>query len=159
MFEGQVAYYLNRYLGCYLEGIDPASLRISVFRVGDPTAGPWRGRGGCVNWRTGRLGLGRTWQGRTCRLCLRQCAPLGQQVCALQRLAPAAARCRRWGSPGHAPARGHRLLALGAMAELAAGRPNGGGVVFTELLATHPPACLPPSSLGVPCCLFRHALP
>jgi vacuolar protein sorting-associated protein 13A/C len=32
MFEGQVAFYLNKYLGTYLEGIDPASLRISVFR-------------------------------------------------------------------------------------------------------------------------------
>ena len=32
MFEGQVAYYLNKYLGTYLEGIDSASLRISVFR-------------------------------------------------------------------------------------------------------------------------------
>lgn len=27
MFEAQVAYYLNKYLGAYLEGIDPASLR------------------------------------------------------------------------------------------------------------------------------------
>lgn len=45
-----MAYYLNRYLGCYLEGIDPASLRISVFRVGDPAAGPGRGRGGCMSW-------------------------------------------------------------------------------------------------------------
>ncbi|GFR52304.1 hypothetical protein Agub_g14841, partial [Astrephomene gubernaculifera] len=32
MFEGQVAYYLNRYLGRYLQGIDADSLRISVWR-------------------------------------------------------------------------------------------------------------------------------
>ncbi|KAK9819963.1 hypothetical protein WJX72_004515 [[Myrmecia] bisecta] len=32
MFEAQVAYYLNRYLGTYLYGLDPQSLKISVFK-------------------------------------------------------------------------------------------------------------------------------
>jgi hypothetical protein len=32
MFEGQVAYYLNRYLGTYVYGLDPQSLKISVFK-------------------------------------------------------------------------------------------------------------------------------
>lgn len=32
MFESQVAFYLNKYLGTYLEGIDSQSLRISVFK-------------------------------------------------------------------------------------------------------------------------------
>lgn len=32
MFEGQVAYYLNKYLGQYLSGLDSDSLRISVWR-------------------------------------------------------------------------------------------------------------------------------
>ncbi len=36
MLEAQVAYYLNQYLGEYLSGLDPASLRISVF-AGDVT--------------------------------------------------------------------------------------------------------------------------
>ena len=32
MLEGQVAYYLNRYLGKYVHGLDPQSLKISVFK-------------------------------------------------------------------------------------------------------------------------------
>lgn len=32
MFEGQVAYYLQRYLGKYLNGLDAESLRISVWK-------------------------------------------------------------------------------------------------------------------------------
>ncbi|KFM29234.1 Vacuolar protein sorting-associated protein 13A [Auxenochlorella protothecoides] len=32
MFEAQIAYYLNKYLGTYLEGIDPASLKISIYQ-------------------------------------------------------------------------------------------------------------------------------
>jgi vacuolar protein sorting-associated protein 13A/C len=32
MFESQLAYYLNRYLGNYVEGLDPQSLKISVFK-------------------------------------------------------------------------------------------------------------------------------
>lgn len=32
MFEAQVAYYLNKYLGQYLQGLDADSLRISVWR-------------------------------------------------------------------------------------------------------------------------------
>jgi vacuolar protein sorting-associated protein 13A/C len=32
MFESQVAYYLNRYLGRYLQGLDAESLRISVWK-------------------------------------------------------------------------------------------------------------------------------
>ncbi len=32
MFEAQAAYYLNRYLGAYLDGLDPQSLKISVFK-------------------------------------------------------------------------------------------------------------------------------
>lgn len=32
MFESQLAYYLNRYLGAYVEGLDPQSLKISVFK-------------------------------------------------------------------------------------------------------------------------------
>ncbi|GIL65098.1 hypothetical protein Vafri_18864, partial [Volvox africanus] len=32
MFEAQVAYYLNKYLGKYLQGLDADSLRISVWR-------------------------------------------------------------------------------------------------------------------------------
>lgn len=31
MFEGQLAYYLNRYLGSYVYGLDPQSLKVSVF--------------------------------------------------------------------------------------------------------------------------------
>ncbi|KAK9815130.1 hypothetical protein WJX73_008307 [Symbiochloris irregularis] len=31
MFEGQLAYYLNRYLGTYVNGLDPQSLKVSVF--------------------------------------------------------------------------------------------------------------------------------
>ncbi|KDD73282.1 TM vesicle-mediated sorter chorein, partial [Helicosporidium sp. ATCC 50920] len=31
MFEAQVGYYLNKYLGTYLEGIDPNSLKISIY--------------------------------------------------------------------------------------------------------------------------------
>ena len=31
MFEGQLAYYLNRYLGAYVYGLDPQSLKVSVF--------------------------------------------------------------------------------------------------------------------------------
>eukprot|EP01025_Chloroclados_australasicus_P001122 TRINITY_DN10334_c0_g1_i3.p2 TRINITY_DN10334_c0_g1~~TRINITY_DN10334_c0_g1_i3.p2 ORF type:complete len:160 (-),score=29.58 TRINITY_DN10334_c0_g1_i3:47-478(-) len=31
MFEAQVAYYLNRYLGQYVQGLDPESLKISVW--------------------------------------------------------------------------------------------------------------------------------
>jgi vacuolar protein sorting-associated protein 13A/C len=32
MFEAQVAYYLNRYLGKYLYGLDAESLRVSVWK-------------------------------------------------------------------------------------------------------------------------------
>eukprot|EP00200_Dunaliella_tertiolecta_P009165 CAMPEP_0202383310 /NCGR_PEP_ID=MMETSP1127-20130417/48383_1 /ASSEMBLY_ACC=CAM_ASM_000462 /TAXON_ID=3047 /ORGANISM="Dunaliella tertiolecta, Strain CCMP1320" /LENGTH=122 /DNA_ID=CAMNT_0048982763 /DNA_START=57 /DNA_END=421 /DNA_ORIENTATION=- len=32
MFEGQVAFYLNKYLGKYLNGLDAESLRISVWK-------------------------------------------------------------------------------------------------------------------------------
>ena len=32
MFEAQVAYYLNNYLGKYVLGLDPQSLKISVFK-------------------------------------------------------------------------------------------------------------------------------
>lgn len=32
MFEAQVAYYLNKYLGKYVYGLDPESLKISVWR-------------------------------------------------------------------------------------------------------------------------------
>lgn len=32
MFESQVAYYLNTYLGKYVYGLDPQSLKISVFK-------------------------------------------------------------------------------------------------------------------------------
>ena len=32
MFESQVAYYLNNYLGKYVYGLDTQSLRISVFK-------------------------------------------------------------------------------------------------------------------------------
>lgn len=32
MFENQVAYYLNRYLGTYVYGVDPQSLKISVLK-------------------------------------------------------------------------------------------------------------------------------
>ena len=32
MFEAQVAYYLNQYLGKYVYGLDPESLKISVWR-------------------------------------------------------------------------------------------------------------------------------
>lgn len=32
MFEAQVSYYLTRYLGRYLDGLDPESLKISVWR-------------------------------------------------------------------------------------------------------------------------------
>lgn len=32
MFEAQVAYYLNNYLGKYVHGLDPQSLKISVFK-------------------------------------------------------------------------------------------------------------------------------
>lgn len=32
MFEAQVAYYLNKYLGQYLYGVDAESLKISVLR-------------------------------------------------------------------------------------------------------------------------------
>lgn len=31
MFEAQAAYYLNKYLGKYVDGVDPKSLRISVW--------------------------------------------------------------------------------------------------------------------------------
>lgn len=33
MFEAQVAYYLNRYLGKYLDGLETESLKISVWKV------------------------------------------------------------------------------------------------------------------------------
>ncbi len=36
MFEAQLAYYLNRYLGTYVQGLDTKSLKISVFK-GDVT--------------------------------------------------------------------------------------------------------------------------
>ena len=32
MLEGQVAFYLNKYLGSYVYGLDPQSLKISVFK-------------------------------------------------------------------------------------------------------------------------------
>ena len=32
MLEAQVLYYLNRYLGAYVKGLDPEALRISVFK-------------------------------------------------------------------------------------------------------------------------------
>jgi vacuolar protein sorting-associated protein 13A/C len=32
MFEGQVAYYLNKYLGSYVNGLDAESLKISVWK-------------------------------------------------------------------------------------------------------------------------------
>ena len=32
MLEGQVAFYLNKYLGNYVYGLDPQSLKISVFK-------------------------------------------------------------------------------------------------------------------------------
>ena len=32
MFEAQVAYYLNQFLGKYVYGLDPQSLKISVFK-------------------------------------------------------------------------------------------------------------------------------
>lgn len=32
MLEGQVAFYLNKYLGKYCYGLDPQSLKISVFK-------------------------------------------------------------------------------------------------------------------------------
>ena len=32
MFEAQVLYYLNQYLGRYVKGLDPQALRISVFK-------------------------------------------------------------------------------------------------------------------------------
>lgn len=32
MFEGQVAYYLSKYLGQYVNGLDAESLKISVWR-------------------------------------------------------------------------------------------------------------------------------
>lgn len=32
MFESQVAYYLNNYLGKYVHGLDTQSLKISVFK-------------------------------------------------------------------------------------------------------------------------------
>lgn len=32
MFEGQVAYYLNKFLGRYLNGLDSQSLKISVWK-------------------------------------------------------------------------------------------------------------------------------
>lgn len=32
MFEAQLAYYLNRYIGAYVQGLDTQSLKISVFK-------------------------------------------------------------------------------------------------------------------------------
>jgi vacuolar protein sorting-associated protein 13A/C len=32
MFEAQLAYYLNRYIGAYVQGLDPSALKISVFK-------------------------------------------------------------------------------------------------------------------------------
>ena len=32
MFEAQLAYYLNKYIGTYVQGLDPHSLKISVFK-------------------------------------------------------------------------------------------------------------------------------
>lgn len=32
MFEAQLAYYLNKYIGAYVQGLDPQSLKISVFK-------------------------------------------------------------------------------------------------------------------------------
>ncbi|EFN57975.1 hypothetical protein CHLNCDRAFT_13140, partial [Chlorella variabilis] len=32
MFEGYVVYYLNQYLGKYVDGIDQKSLRISIYK-------------------------------------------------------------------------------------------------------------------------------
>ena len=32
MFESQLAYYLNRYIGNYVQGLDPSALKISVFK-------------------------------------------------------------------------------------------------------------------------------
>lgn len=36
MFEAQLAYYLNRYLGTYVQNLDTKSLKVSVFK-GDVT--------------------------------------------------------------------------------------------------------------------------
>ena len=36
MFEAQLAFYLNKYLGTYVQGLDTKSLKISVFK-GDVT--------------------------------------------------------------------------------------------------------------------------
>ena len=32
MFEAQLAFYLNKYLGSYVYGVDPQSLKVSVFQ-------------------------------------------------------------------------------------------------------------------------------